>query len=54
MFLHVRVPVHQQTFKMQKISLHVINEAVCARLGFLQTVSVMVNEEGVSLDYNYA
>ena len=37
----------KQTFKMQKISFHVINEAVYVRLGFLQTASVVVNEGGV-------
>ena len=32
------------TFKMQKINLHVIYEVVYVRLGFLQIVSVVVNE----------
>ena len=36
--------VSKQTFKMQKISLHVINEAVPVSLGFLQTISVVVIE----------
>ena len=36
--------VSKQTFKMQKISLHVINEGVYVRLGFSKTVSVVVNE----------
>ena len=37
--------VSKQTFKTQNISLYVINEV---RSGFLHTVSVMVNEGGVS------
>ena len=44
--------VSKQTFKMQKINLHVINEAVHVNLGFLKTVSVVVNEGGVSQHSN--
>ena len=44
--------VSKQFFKIQKISLHVINEAVRVSLGFLQTVSVVVNEGGVSQHSN--
>ena len=44
-FVCLSTHMSKQTFKMQKFSLHVINEV---RLGFLQTVLVVVNEEGVS------
>ena len=42
----------KQTFKMQELNLHVINEAVYAMLGLLQTVWVVVNEGGASLLWN--
>ena len=38
----------KQTFETPKISLHVINEVVYVRLGYLQTVSVMFDEGVVS------
>ena len=53
-FVHVCLStnVSKQTFKLQKIGLHVINEVVHVSLGFLQTISVVVNEEGVSQHSN--
>ena len=47
-FAYLSTHVSKQPFETQKISLHVISEVVYVRLGFLKTVSVVVNEGGMS------
>jgi len=41
-------PQEQADLKMQKKSFNLINKAVYVRLSFLQIISVVVNESGVS------
>ena len=41
-------PQEQANFRMQKIGFHLIKKAVYVRLSFLQIISVVVNESGVS------